>query len=153
MAEIGSIADAIAEPVDHEAVRAKLVMSKMDRVACEAVDRRERVDIKWSYERHEIGRVRGEGIDLVGMTIDGDVQPEKGRGPAGRKVITVEMGQAEGCDVGHPDPSAIETLCQRARTNASVDKQDAGRRPEDRCVSGRAAGKDADFERHWPSLH
>jgi hypothetical protein len=73
MAEIGSVADAIAEPVDHEAVRAKLVMSEMDRVGCDAVDRRKGFDIEWSYERDEIGRAGGEGIDLVGVTIDRDV--------------------------------------------------------------------------------
>ena len=56
MAKIGSVADAIAETFDHEAVRAKLVMSEMDRVACEAVDRCKGVDIERSNERPEIGR-------------------------------------------------------------------------------------------------
>ena len=102
----------------------------------------------WLYERDEIGRVGGEGIDLVGVTIDRDVQAPKGQGPAGRKVVAVEMGKAEGCDVGRADPGAVETFCQRSRTNAGVDKHDTGRRPEDRCVSGRPAGKDADFEGH-----
>ena len=93
MAEIGSIADAIAEPVDHEAMRAELVMSEMDRVACEAVDRRERVDIEGSYERRELGQAGGEGIDLVGVTEDRDVQAEGSR-PSRLKVVAVEMGEA-----------------------------------------------------------
>jgi hypothetical protein len=85
--------------------------------------------------------------------MDRDVQVMKGRDPVGRKVVTVEMGKTEGCDVGDPNTGAVETFCQGARPDAGVDKQDAGRRPEDRCVSGRAAGKDADFEGHWPCLH
>lgn len=141
MAEIGSVADAIAETFDHDAVRAKLVMSEMDWVAGQAVDRREGVDIEWLYERHEIGRVGGEGIDLVSVTIGGDVQAAKGRGPAGRKVVAIEMSKAEGCDVGRADPGAVQTFCQCARADAGVDKQDAGRRPEDGCVSGRAAAR------------
>ena len=40
-AKIGGVADAIAETANHEAVRAKVIMSEMDRVASEAVDRRE----------------------------------------------------------------------------------------------------------------
>ena len=107
MAKIGSVADAIAETFDHEAVRAKLVMSEMDRVARQTVDRREGVDIEWLYERPEIGRAGGEGIDLVGVTIDRDAQAAKGRGPAGRKVIAVEMSKAEGCDVGWANPGAV----------------------------------------------
>ena len=78
MAEIGSIADAIAEPVDHETMRSELVMSEMDRVACEAVDRRERVDIEGSHERREIGQAGGEGFDLAGVTEDRDAQAKKG---------------------------------------------------------------------------
>jgi hypothetical protein len=149
-AEIGSVADAIAEPVDHEAVGAKLVMSEMGRVACEAVDRCKGVDIERSNERPEIGRAGGERIGLVGVTEDRNVQAPKGRDPAGRKVVAIEMGEAEGCDFAEPDARSIETFCQYARADAGVDKQDAGRRSEDRCVSGRAAGKDADFEGHWP---
>ncbi len=41
MTEVGGVAYAIAETVDHKAVRAKAVMSEVDWIALEAVDRRE----------------------------------------------------------------------------------------------------------------
>ena len=54
----------------------------------------------------------------------------------------------KGADVGQADAGAVETFSECARTDSGVDKQDAGRRPDDRRVSGRAAGEDAEFERH-----
>jgi hypothetical protein len=63
-------------------------------------------------------------------------------------VIAIEVGEAEGADVSQADAGAVETFSECARTDTGVDKQDAARRPDDRRVSGRAAGEDAEFERH-----
>ena len=59
MAEIRRVADTIAEAIDHETMRAKVVMSEADRVTCDAVDRRESRVIEGSYKRHELWGARG----------------------------------------------------------------------------------------------
>jgi hypothetical protein len=107
MAEVGGEADAIAEAVDYKAVRAKAVMSEVNRGACEAVDRREGGDIEWAYKWDQIGRAEGEAINLIGMAVDRDVQAAEGRSPAGRKVVRIELGEAQRSDV------AYEGRCQR----------------------------------------
>ena len=76
--EVGVVADAVAEAVNHKAVRAEAIMSEVDRVACEAVERRKCIHIEWSYERHKIGGAKSEVIDLIGVTVDWDVQAAEG---------------------------------------------------------------------------
>jgi hypothetical protein len=56
------------------------------------------------------------------------------------------VGEAEGSNIGRANAGAFEAFAKRAGSNAGVDQQHARRRAEDRCVSGRAAGKDAEFE-------
>ena len=119
-AEVGGIADAIAGAVEHKAVRAKAIMSEVDRIACEAVDRRECGHVEGPYERHEIGGAEGEVIHLIGVTVDRDVQAAEGRSPVGRKVVSVEVGKTEGSDVGRADAGAVEALCKRARANSGI---------------------------------
>ena len=81
-AEIGSVADAIAEPVDHETMRSELVMSPMDQ------DRHVRPWIgenastsEGSHERRLLGQAGGESYDLAGVTEDRDAQAKKGVDP------------------------------------------------------------------------
>lgn len=145
MAEIGGIADAVTETVDRETVRAEAVVSEVDRVASEAIEWRKRFDPEWPDERHEVGAAVDKVSHLFGVTIDRDVQAAEGRCPAEREVVAVEVGEAEGRDVGYRDAGAVEAFGQRAGADASVDEQDTGRRANDRRVSGRAAGKDAQF--------
>lgn len=148
VAEVGGVANAIAEAVDDEAVRAKSIMSERDWIASQSVNRRECFTGEWSDERHELRGAESKGTDLIGMTIDWDIKAAECRGPPGRKVVAIEVGEADRADVSQPDAGAAETFGECARTDAGVDKQDAGRRPDDRRISGRAAGKDAKFERH-----
>ncbi|MBN8984223.1 MAG: Rieske 2Fe-2S domain-containing protein [Rhizobiales bacterium] len=77
-----------------------------------------------------------------------DVEVAERWAPTGRKMVAIQVGEAEGGDVSRADAGAVQTPFERARADAGVDEQDAGRRPEDRCVSGRAAGKDAEFKGH-----
>lgn len=123
-------------------------MSEGDRVASETLNRRENFGFKWSDQWHEVRGAEGEGADLIGVTVDRDVKATECRGPTGRKVVPIEVGEAEGADVSQADAGAVETFGECARTDAGVDKQDAARRPDDCCVSGRAAGKDAELKRH-----
>ena len=149
MTEIGGVADAITEPVDQEAVRAKLVMREIDRVAYEAADRREGVNIEWSYERHQIGRDGGEGLDLVGVTIDRDVQVVKCRDPSGRKVVAVEVvRQRAAISVTRTPVPSRRFASVRGPMPASISRMPAGDRriaafpaePLARTQSSRAMG-------------
>src|SRR5262245_24016565 len=134
MAEVGCVADAIAEAFDHEAVGAKSVMSKVNWTTCDAFERSEAVNVERSYKRHDVGTVVGERIDLVGVTKNRGTQADQSRSPVGRKVVTIEMGKAEGGDVRQMDPRSIEAPCERARADACVDKQDARGRAENRSI-------------------
>ncbi|HSI74068.1 MAG TPA: hypothetical protein VK934_12900, partial [Fimbriimonas sp.] len=146
------VANAVAKSVDHEAVRAKAVMSKLDRIAGEAGDRREWCGLERSHERHKIGAAEGETINFIGMTVDRDTEALERRGPARREVVSVEVGQAKRRNVGQADPGPVETVGERARADAGVDEQDAGWRAKDRRIASRTAGKDAEFERHRSPL-
>ena len=130
MAEVGGVADAIAEAVDHKAVRAKAVMSEVDWVACEAVDRREGGDVEWSDEWHEIGAAEGEAINLIGVTVDRDVQAAEGRSPVGRKVVPIEVGEAERqrCRPGELRCRRGVSASVRGPMPASMSKTPAGER-------------------------
>ena len=61
-------------------------------------------------------------------------------------MVRIEVGEAESSDVGQSHTGAVEAFGKRARAGAGVYEQHAGRRAEDRCVSSRAAGKDAEFQ-------
>src|SRR5207248_2016301 len=98
-AEVCRVAHAIAKPFDHETMRAEPVMRKLNWIARDAADWRERSCLEWSYERHEFRTVLNEGIDFIGVTIDRDTEALQGRGPVRRKVVAVEMGEAEGTNV------------------------------------------------------
>ena len=107
----------------------------MDRVAFEAIDRRENFGLERSHEWHKFGETKSEGIDPIGVTINRDVKASECRGPKRRKMIAIKVGEAEGADVSRADTGAVETLCECARADAGVDKQDAARRPDNCCVS------------------
>ena len=110
MAEIGGVADAIAEALNDKAVGAKAVMSEVDWVACEPVDRRESGFVEWSYEWHEIGGAKGKDIDLIGVTVNRDVQAAEGGSPVLRKVVPIEVGEADGSDVGQSNSGAVDAF-------------------------------------------
>ena len=103
-------------------------MRKLDRLACEADNRRECDHVERSYERHKIRGANGEAIDHAGVTVDWDLQAAEGRDPAGRIVVPIEVGETEGSDVGQVNSGSLEAFGKRARTDAGVDEQHAGRR-------------------------
>ena len=66
----------------------------------------------------------------------------------GQKVVSIKMGKTEGSDVDQANAGAVEAFGKRARANARINEQHSGGGADNRCISGRAAGKDAEFQGH-----
>lgn len=64
-------------------------------------------------------------------------------------MVGIEVSKAKGSYIVWVDSGALEASGERARAYACVDEQETGWRAKHRCVSSRAAGKDAEFKRHW----
>jgi 1-aminocyclopropane-1-carboxylate deaminase/D-cysteine desulfhydrase-like pyridoxal-dependent ACC family enzyme len=83
--KVGGVSNAITEAFDRKAVRAKVVMLKMNRVTFQPFKRRESVDVECSYEWRQFGGVEDETINLIGVTVDRDIQLADGRNQRGEK--------------------------------------------------------------------
>ena len=120
--EVCRVADAIPEAVDHEPVRPETVMCEANGNACQAVDRRKRCDAERPDQLNKVRSSLYQKVDLVCVTVDWNVEASKSGAQARRKMISIEMREADGGNIDEAYPRAIETLGECARPDAGVDQ-------------------------------